>query len=197
MSIGLFMLILCLDSFFASVSFTVSKIKCFRGLSVCIAFFGTLFLWLSFQLAGFLADCLVNPRLISGLLLIFLGMLSLGKRWISARENRVIRLHFKQVSILLEIVQDETKADLDKSKSLSIKEALYLAVALSLDSLASGFAFGLGLCISPIFFFCLFFLNILAVEGGLWLGEWLSAFAKKDISWISGLFFILLGISRL
>ncbi len=56
------------------------------------------------------------------------------------RRKRQLTFACSGFSIVLDIYIDETKADMDFNKRLSVKEGLYLAIALSLDSLVSGIA---------------------------------------------------------
>ena len=67
------------------------------------------------------------------------------KKYIRKFSNKNTPLTFKvfEFKFVLQIYADEIKADYDKSKLLTAKEAFYLSVALSLDSLAVGFSSGL------------------------------------------------------
>ncbi len=58
--------------------------------------------------------------------------------------NKKLKIKFSDLSFIIDICIDETKADMDHSKILSPKEALYLSTALSLDSLAIGLGSSLG-----------------------------------------------------
>ena len=90
------------------------------------------------------------------------------------------RLEYSGISfVVLDIYLDETKADADNSKLLSLKEALYLAVALSIDSLASGFALGISVCsLLPVLVIS-FCVGILAFWGGILSGQQ-SAITLKE-----------------
>ena len=115
--------------------------------------------------------------------------------------KELFNLECVKKSILLVIFLDETKADLDKSKSLSIKEASFLGLALSVDSLASGFSGGLG--ISQGYFIygvrLCFFLGLIGIKLGSRIGEIISLKISNrlDLSFLSGILLIILGFAKL
>ena len=87
--------------------------------------------------------------------------------------------------------------DFDNSKSLNSKEAFYLALALSLDSLAVGF--GSSLCsISYVQTLTLcFIIGVLCVFFGMVLGNKFSEKFHIELSWLSGLLLIILAVIRI
>ena len=97
----------------------------------------------------------------------------------------------------LSVVQDCTKADADESKTLSVKEAVLLTTALSLDTLAAGV--GAGLCEGePLLILVFsFFTEAAALHLGCFLGCRLSEKKTADFSWLSGVVLILLALARL
>ena len=100
------------------------------------------------------------------------------------------------IGFVISVYLDETKADADRSKILSPKEAVALALALSVDSVSGGL--GAGLSGANILRVCLlsFIFGLMAVASGGKLGEGLS---KKgpDLSWVSGVFLIVLAAYKL
>ena len=99
--------------------------------------------------------------------------------------------------LIIDIYIDETKADLDNSKTISLNEALYLAIALSIDSIAIGFGTGIG----NINYFAVVILSliwdIIAIWSGLFLGEKFIEKINVDLSWLSGILLILLAFLKL
>lgn len=106
-----------------------------------------------------------------------------------------MRFRFFNIDFVVRVYLDETKADCDCSKVLSAREAVTLALALSLDSLASGFGAGLGsINITRIAVLC-FIMGIGAVILGSITGR-KASFGKPEISWLSGIILILLGVFK-
>lgn len=194
---------LSFDAFLVSITYGLDNIKVNRSASVIIGFIGTLFLFLSLSFASLIQQFLSEKMALalSAGLLMFLGCStlfnSLWKNWLSKLKKQPICVRFKNIVLLLEIAEDEKKADMDNSNTLSIKEAVMLATALSMDSLASGFAYGLSMTPN----FCLYLVNfvvcVIFVNSGLIIGKQMKGKLRWNLSWLSGAFLILLAFSRL
>lgn len=98
---------------------------------------------------------------------------------------------------MVNIYIDETKADKDMSKILDSKEAIYLAIALSLDSITIGFGSGLSSMNYLNVLFFSFFMGFTSIFSGLTIGKKLSNEIKFNLSWISGILLIILAFLRL
>lgn len=104
------------------------------------------------------------------------------------------------MGITIKIIRDPISSDLDKSKKIDLKEAIYLGIALSLDSIGIGIGgsiVGLNSIMFPIFVasFQLIFLSF-----GIFIGKKIvsSIHLPKNIwSVISGFLLILIGIYKL
>ncbi len=105
----------------------------------------------------------------------------------------------KFLGITIKIIKDPGSSDLDKSNKIDSKEALFLGLALSIDSICIGIGgsvIGINTYIFPflIGFFQLFFLGI-----GNFLGKKLYNFSKLPSNiWsiVSGILLIILGIIK-
>ena len=66
------------------------------------------------------------------------------KAFLSSKQDARKKLRFKWagISFALTVYLDETQADADRSKTLSVKETAVLGLVLSLDSLGIGFGSG-------------------------------------------------------
>ena len=200
----LLVLSLCLDTFVASVAYGTDKIKIPFYSSIIINLICSLFLGISLFLSNILKDFI--PINIASSLSFFL-LLSLGiyrifevffKKYIRKLSYKDMPLTFKvfDFKFVLQVYADEIKADYDKSKLLTAKEAFYLAVALSLDSLAVGFGSGLGY-INYIQVIALCFLvGIVCIGLGSYLGRHFANILNINISWLSGVLLIILAIMR-
>lgn len=196
---------LCIDTFVASIAYGTDKIKIPFSSAMIINIVCSLFLAFSLFLGSIFKDFL-NPNVatsISFCLLFILGVYrlfeSFFKKCIQKYSNIEVPLTFKvfDFKFVLEIYADEIKADYDNSKVLTCKEAFYLAVALSLDSLAVGFGSSLG----SVNYVEVVILSLIIGLCALLLGSYLgSKFAQKvniNLSWLSGAILILLAIMRI
>ena len=105
----------------------------------------------------------------------------------------------KFLGITIKIIKDPVSSDFDNSNKIDSKEALFLGLALSIDSLCIGIGgsvIGINTYIFPflIGFFQLFFLGI-----GIFLGKRLYNFSKLPSNiWsiVSGILLVILGIFK-
>ncbi len=197
--------VLSLDAFVASIAYGASKIKMPTSSIVIISTICSSILAMSLFLGSIIKMILPknSASIISFVILIILGAYYLLESIIkiylekNSSSNKRIKFKFADLQLVLDIYLDETKADLDNSKNLSSKEALYLGVALSIDSLAIGFASSLGdtNCILAILFS--FILNIITILVGLFVGKKLAETIKINLSWLSGAMLIVLAVLKL
>jgi len=92
-------------------------------------------------------------------------------------------------------IDDPARVDVDKSRSVELKEAWFLALALTINNLASGIGGGIsGLDITLTTAFT-FIISLLAISGGFWLGDNMSfRFSGLWSGILSGVLLIGLGI---
>lgn len=200
----LLVLSLSIDTFVASIAYGTDKIKIPFSSALIINGVCTSFLAISLFLGSILKD-FMSPSiasLVSFSLLMLLGTYrlfeSFFKTYIQKFSNSEVPLTFKffDFKFVLEIYANETKADYDKSKILTGKEAFYLAVALSLDSLAVGFGSSLG----SVRYLEVILLSLIVGISSLIIGSYMgSKFVEKvdmNLSWLSGAILILLALMR-
>jgi putative sporulation protein YtaF len=195
---------LCIDTFVASMAYGTDRIKIPLTSNIVINLICSLFLGLSLALGSVFRELLPTSMAIglSFFLLFSLGIFrlfeSFFKTYVQKFSNLGAPLTFKlfDFKFVLEIYANETKADYDKSKKLTTKEAVYLAVALSLDSLAVGF----GSSLIAINYFQVLVLSFIVGVCSLFLGVCLGKkFIEKvdiNLSWFSGSMLIILAILR-
>lgn len=132
-----------------------------------------------------------------------LGLVRLSDSLVKNYINRHCELHkdirfsFSGLRFILSIYGDPVAADSDKNRSLSVREAACLGLAMSIDSLAAGtFAAFLEI---PVGFTLLavFAFGCTAMAAGEWIGRRLARKMRRDISWVGGVFFLLLAFGRL
>ncbi len=115
-------------------------------------------------------------------------------------EPKVYSFFIKFLGITIKIIKNPNYSDLDSSNTIDYKEALFLGLALSLDSFCIGIGFGMlniSSLIFPLFISCfqLLFLSI-----GNYFGRKLYKFSKlPDNVWslISGFLLISIGFLKI
>lgn len=196
--------VLSLDAFVASMAYGTNKIKVpFTSISI-INIICASFLAISLFLGSIVKKIIPGDItvVISSIILMCLGVYYLFESIIKSyigrhlNPNKKIKLNLFDFHLIIDIYVDETKADFDNSKYLNSKEALYLATALSLDSLAIGFGSSLGdinylrvILLSLIF-------DMVAVSTGLFIGRKFAEKSKVNISWLAGVILIILAILK-
>lgn len=194
---------LCIDAFATSITYGIGKIKIPIISSLIISFVGASFLGIALFLSSIIQH-LISTQVcigISVVLLLFLGIVNLFQNSIKAylrkcKGQKNVQFSFLNINFVLDVYLDETKADADNSNVLSSKEALMLAIALSVDSLATGFSAGLGEVNGfGILFFCFVF-GFLCVNCGCQIGQRISMCTSINLSWISGIVLIILALIK-
>lgn len=201
----LLVLVLSIDAFAASIAYGLNDIKIPIRSILVIDFICAFFLGLS-MLIGSMFRMLIPERIliiISFFILLSLGIYYLFEGIVKAnlekvlKSNRKIKVNVFNLGLIVEIYVDQTKADINFSKDLSSKEALYLGAALSLDSIAVGFGSGImDINYLQVVIFSLIF-GIIAIWGGLLVGRKFALNTKIDLSWLSGIILIILAISKI
>lgn len=201
----LLVLALSLDAFVASIAYGSNKIKIpFLSLViiniVCSSLLASAMFFGS-QIKKILPESitLTLSFAIFFLLGIYYLLESIIKSYLKKRfdTSEKVRIKLFDIWLIIDIYVDGTKADINKSKILDSKEALYLAVALSLDSLAVGFGSSLGntnylhvIALSLV-------VGIISIWSGIFLGKKIVEKTNINLSWLSGIMLIILGILKL
>ena len=196
---------LCIDTFVTSIVYSSNKIKIPVVSGLIINAICSLFLAISLFFGYIIKDFIpINiASTISFLLLLILGVYRLFeaffKNLIKKYYDKGSPLTFKifEFKFILQIYADEIKADLDESKILSPKEAFFLAVALSLDSLTVGFGCSLGTVNYLATVLLSFLVGALLLVLGGYVGKKISKNYNLNLSWLSGVLLIILAFIRI
>lgn len=196
---------LCIDTFVTSIVYSSNKIKIPVVSGLIIDTICSLFLAISLFFGYLIKDFIpINiASTISFLLLLILGVYRLFeaffKNLIKKYYDKGSPLTFKifEFKFILQIYADEIKADLDESKILSPKEAFFLAVALSLDSLTVGFGCSLGSVNFLATVLLSFLVGALLLVLGGYVGKKISKNYNLNLSWLSGVLLIILAFIRI
>lgn len=196
---------LCIDAFIASFAYGTSRIKIPFLSGTVMTCISTSLLVVSLGLGSLIRELLPEPMtlFLCFLVLFLLGISRLFEGFLKnflnkkARSSDHIEFTLFDFKLILNVYADSILADIDHSKILSTREALYLGVALSLDSLVVGLGAGLDIFhYHEVITFSLLF-NASSLLLGGYLGR---RFAKKlnvDLSWMSGAVLILLAFFKL
>lgn len=201
----LFLIAVSIDSSTAGLTYGTSGVYIKPSaycLLICIpAVFITISNRLGALLLRFLPENLLP--LISFLLFFLLALEKLAESLIRHLADKYPSLaknwgcKIKQVNIIFTIYLSPEDANRDDKQVLTAKEALFLSLALSLDSILVGMAFTIVAIPWMLLFFLAAFMNYLFFLTGYGAGRVLSAKTKVDLSWLSGLFLLLLAVSSL
>lgn len=114
-------------------------------------------------------------------------------------EPKIYRFFIKFLGITIQIIKDPISSDLDKSNLIDGKEAIFLGVALSLDSFAIGISSGILGIHSLLFPILVSIFQLLFISLGNSIGYLLNSFNKiPEYIWsiISGFLLIVIGIVK-
>ena len=200
----LFVAVLSLDAFTASVAYGTEKIKIGYLPAFIISLMGGLALLISALFSSFLSGFLSEAfcRTLGFIVLFLVGLFNFIqgalKSAIRRKREHSANMHFRlrELDFFVEVLVDETKADADHSNALSAREAFYLAAAFSIDSLATGIGCGFS-GMNPVELGAAAFVaNLIAVFFGWLLGRWIVRCLKLDLSWLGGAVLIGLALFR-
>ena len=203
-SMLLLVLALSIDALIASLAYGANNIHIALAPAAVISGVGTACLGLSLLAGGIIRQA-VPPAVCSGIsfgLRFLVGLVTLFeglfKNYLRRRRGaKQVSFEMQGIRFVLDVFLDETKADSDDSKDLSVRESLYLAAALSVDSLASGL--GSGLSDIPIFLTIAIYavIQFIVVLAGFHLGKRLHGKTTPDLSPLSGILLMIVAFTRL
>lgn len=195
---------ICLDSLAIGIAYGMKNIRIPKKSLLMLNIVCTFFLSVSMILGNVIKSILpeYSTSFISFIILFVLGIFFLMESFIGymIRKNKnkkKIEIKISNIKIIIDVIVDCTKADMNSSGDIDIKESIYLGTALSLDALGIGFGSAIGdiKFVETIIFSFVF--NIFVILLGLYLGRKLISKYKLDFSWVSGLILIFLAISKL
>lgn len=205
MPVMLFMLAVSIDSLSAGFAYGASKVN-IKPLSLLFLVFIPSICITLMTKAGSLIFSLIPTTFLSVLSFLILCALGLTKlfesliRHLSGKYADTIgnwACRIKQMNIIFTIYFSPEDANKQDTQILSAKEALFLSLALSLDSILASMAFSFQVSSMPIFFLIAVFFHFLLFMAGYLLGMFMSKKFSIDLSWLSGLFLLLLAILTL
>jgi putative sporulation protein YtaF len=200
-----------MDSFGVGITYGMRKIRLPLFPTFVIAGCSGIVFFLSMTLGGLLTNgfSVQLTTWIGAMMLILLGSWSIFQSVVKKKTTplqvetlpdepvHVFRFELKQLGLIIEILRSPMKADMDQSGSISISEALFLGLALSLDSLAAGFA-AVMIGLSPVF--CSVVIGIMSaifIRVGMWFGLKYAQKAWSQVfTYLPGVILICIGLFR-
>ena len=201
----IFVTALSTDALIASFAYGSNKIKIPMISVQVISFLCTIVLGISLLLGTLLKSYIPGSilHLVSFGILFILGVIKLLDNLIKSAIdkhttiNKQIKFSMLNLNFILNIYANPNEADVDNSKTLSPREALSIAIALSIDSLVAGVGAALANVSILAVIVSSLVLSTLAVKSGELLGHKLSDKVPFGLSWLSGAILITLAFIRL
>lgn len=198
-------LALSTDTFVASIAYGanrlhISWIKVIAVNGICSGCLGAALL------LGSVINGLVPEGFAKGAAFSFLFLLGIVKlldyiikKYINSHVNvhKDLTFSISGLSIIINIYGNPLAADWDHSKSLSWKETIMFSLAMSLDSLVAGTLSGFLMIPPGLTAIASLLIGIGVMAIGLFLGHKLAALKGWDLSWVSGILFLILAVGKL
>lgn len=201
----IFMLAVSIDSLSAGFAYGTSKVRIKPLAGLFLVFIPSITITLMTRIGSFIFS--LFPALLfstlSFLLLFFLGCEKLIEsliRHLAARYPNIIgnwACQIKELNIIFTIYFSPEDANKQDTQVLSPKEAFFLSLALSLDSILASMAFSCQVPSLITFFLLAALFHFLLFLAGFLLGFLVSKKFSIDLSWLSGLFLLLLALYTL
>ncbi len=197
---------MCIDALGLGITYGIKKIRIPLTSILIINVISTCILGLSMML-GYGAKHFISQTLastISCTILIIIGLFFMMEGYIKyLAQNRkasncnLLKIRVPRLSIIIDIAWDFTKADMDISGDISVKESIFLGMILALDSLAVGFGIALSEMNLYIFLALVFCMNMVSIFLGLLLGKKIDNYrANLKTSLLPGFIIFFMGILK-
>lgn len=198
----------CIDSFAIGISYGIKNINFSKKSLVIINLVTVALLAVSMLLGNLLQKVISNnlAAIVSFIVLVGLGSSTILEGYIKqlirvrkeVSDNRLARIRLSKLGIVINVQIEANDGHKEIKEGINSKEALYLGMLLSLDSLGVGFGCAIGNINYLQVIILVFIFNLIAILSGIRLGNKIQAY-DKDLKtfWISGGILIVLGISKL
>lgn len=198
-SFWILLITLSLDTFIAGISMGMEKVKVPIYSIILLSLVGTFFLLISClfgeQISYFLPSNYI--KFISTSLFFILGIHKILDVLCKRIHTTQYKVHFSNFECILCIYHNPKVADLDHSKTLSIKELILLGTALSFDNLTVGLLLGLWSYSITLLIIFNFLISFFLFFIGSRLSYFLSNTNSERFTILSGFIFIMVGIYRI
>jgi putative sporulation protein YtaF len=185
-----------LDNAGVGIAYGIRKIEISGAANLIIAFTSSLATLIGGLFGGWAATWIspLTAHLIGTIVIISVGIWVLSQPLLERRASKKSDTH----NLVKQILRSPEQADLDQSKTISLKEAVILGFALSMNAIAGGFDAGitrLNVWIASLFVGILSYLLILICG---YIGRHYAAEKLGDkASFLSGIILILIGLHQI
>lgn len=195
---------LCTDTFVASLAYGANRVHVGWGKVALLNGICSGCLGLALGLGSVISAVLPGDvtRIICFVSLFLLGFIKFLDYSIKAYINRHccirrnLSFSLSGLKVIVNIYGDPMAADVDGSQSLGWKETVFLALAMSIDSLVAGtIAALLDIPVAATLVLS-FAVGVCMMYGGLWLGRKVASRFRCDLSWISGVLLMVLALMK-
>lgn len=203
---------LSMDSLGIGVSYGIRKIRLSPISILIVSLISILFASMSVWLGNFIS-IIFSERVTSFLsiiILIIMGIFIIKKGFEKEddssiendhleRSNKIYTFFIKSLGITINVIKTPSYCDLDKSLKIEPKEALYLGIALSIDSIGAGIAISSLSIYAYLFPVLIMLFQLIFLTGGILFGRKLNlkSLDETKISILSGSILILIGFLRM
>ncbi|RKO66004.1 sporulation membrane protein YtaF [Desulfofundulus salinus] len=210
-TILIFALALNMDAFAAGVAYGVRGIRLPFSSVLIISLMSVTAISLSMITGNLVAQAISISfaRRLGGIILILIGLwimfqaLREGKKGVGPSDceeepQTVVQIRIRTLGVMVQVLREPHRADLDRSGVISAGEAILLGLALALDAFGAGFAFsmlGFDLVLTALLVGAG---HIITTYAGLLAGRGFGATALgRQFSALPGCILILLGLFKL
>ena len=210
----IFFYLLCLgfavsiDGFIAGIAYGLKNI-CIPLTSLLIICLTTILSTMIAMLAASILGTLIHTQLailFGALLLILIGLFSIFQEYLTntdpsypmLKEANSLKLTFSIGRLVISIMADPEKADVDQSQGINSLEAFFLGLALGIDNMIATFATALVEPLPSYTSLLMGLIQIIVITGGIYTSKhYISDRFKKRFPYVPGLILIILGCIRL
>ncbi|MBO8138278.1 MAG: sporulation membrane protein YtaF [Desulfotomaculum sp.] len=210
-TIILFALALNMDALGTGVAYGIRKIKVPFISILIISLMSVISISISMAAGHFMVNFLPESfaHQLGGFILVGIGIWLLVQAWQEARgkpaaehddgiEKTLMCIRIKAMGLVIQVLREPSRADLDKSGVISPQEALLLGTALAMDAFGAGFAVSM-MGFNPLLTALVVGLgHVLLTYAGLILGSGFSASSiGQKMAVLPGFILIVLGLFKL
>lgn len=197
-TLALFGFALSVDSFGAGLAYGLKQIRVSVLSLAVIGCLSAVAVGISLGLGRLVAFATPSSiaEILGGVLLILIGLGILCGNVREARE-KVFQIRIAPLGMVIQVLFEPLHADLDRSGTLSLREAGLLGLALAMDSFAAGFALGLTGSFSILVPFVIGTGTLAFAAAGLGLGRRSAVRLGQRVGRLPGYLLVALGVFRL
>lgn len=202
-------LALSIDSFGVGIAYGIKNIRISVGSIIAITVSSALAMTIAFFGGRLISGFFTNHMevIIGGSILIAIGLWQLIEGWKSYQIDRIANDHedpvilmtinLKFLGLMLQIILEPARADLDKSGEINFKEALLLGVALNIDAMVAGV--GAGIAGYSVFLVPFVAISVLlSISLGLFIGKkYVTKLLGEKVYMLPGTILVCLGLFNL